>query len=95
MLAHVYAASVDEERHRGEGERHARHRALLATRAVRPSSRALRPSLPARLGAATTRLVRRDRHSLTDYPCRLPDGKIGRTAVVLNGSEWSLVCRVA
>jgi hypothetical protein len=95
MLAHVYAASFDEDRHRGEAERHARHRARLATPAVRSSSRAVRSSLPARLAAATSRLVRRDRHSLTGYACLLPDGKIGRTAVVLVGSEWSLVCRVA
>ncbi len=41
------------------------------------------------------RVVRRDRHSLTAYACRLPDGKIGRTAVVMSGGEWTLVCRVA
>jgi hypothetical protein len=40
-------------------------------------------------------VLRRDRHSLTTYPCRLPNGKIGRTAVVLSGGEWTLVCRVA
>ena len=95
MLAHVYAASVDEERHRGENERHARHRALLASRAARPAPRAARPLLPQRWGAAMLRLVRRDRHSLTAYPCRLPDGKIGRTAVVYRDGDWSLVCRVA
>ena len=36
-----------------------------------------------------------DDHSLTDYPCRLPDGRIGRVAVVLQGADWTLVCRVA
>ena len=36
-----------------------------------------------------------DDHSLTDYPCRLPNGSIGRVAVVLQGEEWALVCRVA
>ena len=54
-----------------------------------------RPSAWARLVAATLRIVRRDRHSLTSYPCRLPDGKIGRTAVVYSGGDWVLVCRVA
>jgi hypothetical protein len=82
------AASVEEDRRRGEERRHAHHRALLTTRVERPS-------LAARLAAATLRVVRRDRHSLTDYPCRLPDGKIGRTAVVNSGGDWVLVCRVA
>lgn len=34
-----------------------------------------------------------DDHWLTDDPCRLPDGSIGRVAVVLQGSEWALVCQ--
>jgi hypothetical protein len=88
MLTQIQGANIDEERHRGEAERHARHRALLESRAVRPS-------YPARLAAAMSRIARRDRHSLTSYPCRLPDGTIGRTAVVLSGGEWTLVCRVA
>jgi hypothetical protein len=53
-----------------------------------------RPWLPARLAAAIATLVRRD-HSLTDYPCRLPDGSIGRVAVVQAAGDWALVCRVA
>ena len=88
MLAHVYAASVDEERHRGEERRHAHRLAPIASRAVRPS-------VPSRYRAAMWRLVRRDRHSLTVYPCRLPDGRIGRTAVVLQNGDWAFVCRVA
>ncbi len=88
MLTQLQGANIEEERHRGEAERHARHRALLETRAERPA-------LSARLAAATLRFARRDRHSLTRYPCRLPDGKIGRTAVVMSGGEWVLVCRVA
>lgn len=87
MLVQVFSAPGDERRP-GDHGHHARRRAP-------PASRAVRPSLPARLGAATARFVRRDRHSLTDYPCRLPDGKIGRVAVVLEDGEWSLVCRVA
>jgi hypothetical protein len=72
-----------------------RHRAVPLHQRVRLEERIVRPSLPVRLGAAIVRVVRRDRHSLTNYPCRLPDGKIGRTAVVLQGDEWVLVCRVA
>ncbi len=88
MPVQLLAASVDQDRHRGEPERHARHRAAVATWVERPS-------LPARLGAATLRAVRRDRHALTSYPCRLADGKIGRTAVIVSGGDWTLVCRVA
>jgi hypothetical protein len=36
-----------------------------------------------------------DDHSLTDYPCRLADGTMGRVAVIERGGEWSLVCRRA
>ena len=32
---------------------------------------------------------------MTSYPCRLPDGRIGRTAAVPMNGEWVLVCRVA
>ncbi len=88
MLVQVQGANLDEERHRGEERRHARQRSLLEARVERSS-------LAARAGAAFMRIVRRDRHSLTAYACRLPDGKIGRTAVVLSGGEWTLVCRVA
>lgn len=88
MFVQVQAAAIDAERHRGEGSRHARHRsaALLAT--PLPTAR---PSLAARL----RRHLRRDDHELTTYPCRLPDGTIGLTAVVLADREWVLVCRVA
>ncbi len=84
MLVTTYEA----DRHRGEELRHALHRGLL-------EGRVERPSLPARLAAAILRIVRRDAHSLTSYPCRLPDGKIGRTAVVEVNGTWELVCRVA
>ncbi len=88
MLAQLQAASVDQERHRDEAERHARHRASIATRVEGRS-------LSSRFGAAISRIGPRDRHSLTTYPCRLPGGKIGLTAVVLRGGEWTFVCRVA
>jgi len=87
MLTQLQGANIDEERHRDEAQRHAHHRAPLETRAERPA-------LSARLAAAILRVVRRDR-PVTDYPCRLPDGKIGRTAVVQRDGEWMLVCRVA
>jgi hypothetical protein len=88
MLSQIQAAYIDEERHRGEEQRHARHRSI-------PESPVERSSLTARLGAAFMHTVRRDRHSLTMYPCRLASGKIGRTAVVMSGGEWTMVCRVA
>ncbi len=86
-LAHVYTIADAQDRHRGEERRHAHHRALLG-------GRPLGPSLPARLSATIRKLTQRD-HSLTDYPCRLPDGKIGRVAVVLQNGDWTLVCQVA
>lgn len=49
----------------------------------------------ARLAAATSDVALRRRHSLTDYPCRLPNGSIGRVAVVMRAGEWTMVCRVA
>jgi hypothetical protein len=86
-LRSMLAATYEVDRHRGEEQRHAHHRGLL-------EGRVERPSLPARLAAAILRTVRRERHSLTNYPCRLPDGKIGRTAVVQVNGTWELVCRV-
>jgi hypothetical protein len=88
MLTQLQGADIDRERHRGERRRHARHRAL-------PEARVERPSLPARTGAALLRVARRDRHSLTTYPCRLPDGRTGRTAIIRVDGEWVAACRVA
>jgi hypothetical protein len=34
----------------------------------------------------------RYRHALTDYPCRLPDGRLGRTAIRQVGGEWVGIC---
>jgi hypothetical protein len=74
----------------------------LARAARADDAGAERPSLAARLGAAILSIVRSDLprdvpldHSLTDYPCRLPDGRLGRVAVVMQASDWTLVCRVA
>ena len=33
-----------------------------------------------------------DRHASTEYPCRLPDGRIGTTAIRHVGGEWIAVC---
>jgi hypothetical protein len=32
---------------------------------------------------------------LSPYPCRLPNGEMGRTAAVVVDGEWTLVCRFA
>jgi hypothetical protein len=88
MLSQLQGADIDRERHRDEEWRHARHRSLLEARVERPS-------LLARTGAALLRFARRDRHSLTTYPCRLPDGSIGRTAIIRVDGEWVAACRVA
>lgn len=88
MLTQLHGATIDEERHRDEERRHARHRAL-------DDAEVERPSLSARFAAAVLSLARRDGRSLTGNTCRLPDGKVGRTAFVKQGSEWTLVCRVA
>jgi len=31
-------------------------------------------------------------HSMTDYPCRLPDGRMGRVAMREIDGEWVAVC---
>ena len=80
------AITFEEDRHRDEERRHEHHRALL-------ESRAESPSLWARLEAAVLNLVRSD-HSLTPYRCRLPDGSIGRVAVVPQDGKYALVCRL-
>jgi len=86
-LPYTLADTYEQDRHRGEEQRHAIHRALLEGA---PAG----PSLAVRLQAAILTRLRRD-HSLTDYACRLPDGSIGRVAVVQDGGEWTLLCRVA
>jgi hypothetical protein len=86
-LYHV-ASTIEEDRHRHEERRHAIRRALLDAEGEHPSPRA-------RLAAALLNLTRRDDHSLTNYPCRLADGRIGRVAVVQSGADWTMVCRIA
>ena len=31
-------------------------------------------------------------HELTDYPCMLPDGTMGKTAIGWDGEEWMPFC---
>jgi hypothetical protein len=51
----------------------------------------MRPGTLARLvDALRARLE--DRHSLTEHPCRMPDGRIGRTAIRQSDGEWVAVC---
>ena len=87
-LFYYLAATHDQDRNRGFDAGYARHDAL-------PDASIDRPSPFARSRAALSRIVRRDEHSLTAYPCRLPDGRIGRTAIVLVEGEWSAVCAVS
>jgi len=86
---HLYyrAASIGESRGRDEERLDAAQH--LVPREAQPE----RVSLATKVRAAVQFVLRRD-HSLTDYPCRLPDGRIGRVAVVKVAGEWSLVCRV-
>ena len=86
-LTHLAAESPEQDRHRAEDRRHDQHRALLEAPLGRPSRLD-------RLRAAVRNALAPDDHALTDYPCRLPDGRIGRVAVVLDQGEWTLVCRV-
>lgn len=82
------SATYDQNRDGVFDEQHDHRRALL-------DARVDRPSLLARSRAGLSRLIRRDRHSLTSHPCRLPGGNIGRTAIVLVDGEWTAVCVVA
>jgi hypothetical protein len=31
-------------------------------------------------------------HSMTDYPCRLPDGRMGKVAIREVDGEWEALC---
>lgn len=86
-LPYSLADTCDQDRHRGEEQRHAIHRALLQGA---PAG----PSLAVKLQAAILTRLRRD-HSLADHACPLPNGSTGRVAVVQHGGEWTLLCRVA
>jgi len=64
---------------------HARDSARLARLAP------LHPGPLARMSDAIRARVA-DRHALTEYPCRLPDGRIGLTAIRRVDGEWTAVC---
>lgn len=54
--------------------------------------------LPIKDGAwaawAKANLVGDQDHSLTEYPCRMPDGRMGLVAAIFDQGEWTLVCRM-
>jgi len=83
MLASTYEADRD----RGEARRHEHQRARNEAQGDRVSTRA-------RVMAAVRSRLKPE-HSLTDYPCRLPDGRMGRVAVVRDRGDWVMVCRMA
>lgn len=85
----LLAATYDEDRHRDLDRRAGHARAIREPAAVRRRSRL------ARTLATMARTARREQHALTRYPCRLPDGAIGRTMIVLVEGEWTAVCAVA
>ena len=64
---------------------HARETARLARLAP------IRPGPLARLADAVRARAEND-HALTAYPCRMPDGRIGRTAIHHVDGEWVAVC---
>jgi hypothetical protein len=79
-------------------------RICLVARQARPSRRrepeALAPIVEDRWAAwaqqeqALVRATTDDIHSLTDAPCRLPDGSIGRVAMVIEAGRPTVVCHV-
>ena len=75
----LLAATFDADRYRGMERRHAFERALRED---------------ARHEPIWTRLLARFRpeHSLTPYPCRLPSGEMGRSAIKFLEGEWTAVC---
>ena len=85
----LLASDFEADRRREELRRAERRRGWLQIEARDGS-----PSPISRIQAAIrTRL--QPEHSLTDYPCRLPDGRMGRVAVVQQDGDWTMVCRMA
>ncbi len=88
-LLHLGAVAEDilrERLHQAEASSTSEPR---AAQVPRRAWSALLPAMRRRWGAI---LAFRE-HSLTDYPCRLPDGTMGRVAAVEVEGEWTLVCR--
>lgn len=96
----IYAFTAHEmvnRRHREEAALAAERRLvgqLDDARVLAQTKPAAGQSMLARLAGAFRQGVA-DEHSLTAYPCRLPDGTTGRIAVVGQGGDWNLVCRRA
>ncbi len=83
MVAH----GDDLGRHREDARRLEQYRLFMEARVETPSPLS-------RLGQAIRTRLQAE-HSLTDYPCRLPDGRMGRVAVVQQDGDWTMVCRLA
>jgi hypothetical protein len=82
------AATRDEDRARRMDRRHEIERALREPVIERvlleePANDRLWMKLLDRI---------RPKHSFTSYPCRLPTGDLGRTAITFLGGEWTAVC---
>jgi hypothetical protein len=105
---HYLVAAHEGDRHRDEARRHAHRRAILEARSTPPALSARPAPSASRLGPARTPRrsplawlqaaaadLRGQDHGLTDYPCRLPDGTLGRVSVVEVAGEWTMVCRVS
>ncbi len=86
--SHYLAATFDADRYRSFDRRSEHLRSIREPLAWRASR-------PARTVAALARIVRRERHAMTSYPCRLENGQIGRTVIVEVDGEWTAVCTVA
>jgi len=93
MLASTYEADRD----RGEARRHEHERARVRAKDGRLLTQARLLAVvraPLKPVVALRARLKRE-HSFTDYPCRLPDGRLGRVAVVRDRNDWTMVCRVA
>jgi hypothetical protein len=75
----------------------ARAARLVRENRAQPAPQGTRLTLVERTGRLLGILGPRRRPDplLTPYPCRLPNGRLGRTAAVLADGEWTLVCRPA
>ena len=75
----------------------ARAARLARENRAQPAPWRIRPTVAERTGRllGVIGVRRRPDPWLTPYPCRLPDGKMGLTAALFVGGEWTLVCRPA
>ena len=89
----MLASTYESDRDRGEARRHEHRRAVVGGQADHVSIQA-RVMAVVR-GRVRLAGARADDHSLTDYPCRLPDGRLGQVAVIRERGDWVMVCRTA